>query len=92
MKLLAAVVTISVDEPQDLQKTTQLLGGVFTMLTDPNLEVIRAYQMEHQMGGDIVGNMGYVIIDGQGLVRKMEVDPIFGRHADAILGSLRELQ
>ena len=68
-----------------------MLGGVFTMLTDPSLGVIRAYQMEHQMGGDTVGNMGYVIIDGQGLVRKMEIDPLFGRHADAIIGSLKEL-
>ena len=84
--------TISVDEPEDLQKINQLLGGTFTLLTDPGLRVIRAYQMEHGMGGTIVGNMGYVIIDGAGRVREMEVDPLFGRHAGKIIESLKGLR
>jgi peroxiredoxin len=92
LKGLAEVVTVSVDEPEDLQKINHLLGGTFTLLTDPGLRVIRAYHMEHKMGGATVGNMGYVIIDGRGVVRKMQVDPLFGRHAEAILGSLRELK
>jgi hypothetical protein len=33
----------------------QLLGGAFTLLSDPNLEAISAYQMEHRMGGAAIG-------------------------------------
>ena len=89
---LAEVVAISVDPPSESRKLDQLLNGVFHMLSDPELKVIRAYQMEHQMGRETVGNMGYVVIDGKGLVRKIAVDPLFGRHADVILQSLREIQ
>ncbi len=83
---------ISVDPLRESRKLDQLLNGAFTLLSDPELRVIRPFLMEHQMGGETVGNMGYVIIDGSGVVRELKVDPLFGRHADAILGSLRELQ
>ena len=86
------MVAISVDPPSELQKLDQLLNRVFPLLSDLDLKVIRAYQMEHQMGGDTVGNMGYVIIDGKGQVIKIAFDPLFGRHADVILQSLKERQ
>ncbi|MBI4328626.1 MAG: redoxin domain-containing protein [Chloroflexi bacterium] len=88
---LADVVAISVDAPIDVQKANQLLGGAFPLLSDPELRVISAYQMRHAMGGLTVGNMGYVIIDGRGVVREVVVDPVFGWHADAILQSLKSL-
>jgi alkyl hydroperoxide reductase subunit AhpC len=62
------------------------------MLSDPDLRVIRPYKMEHEMGGVTVGDMGYVIIDREGRIRKHAADPLFGRSADAILQSLRGLQ
>ena len=92
LKQSAEVVAISVDPPSESRKLDQLLNGAFHLLGDPDLRVISAYQMRHQMGSGTVGNMGYVIIDGRGVVRKTEVDPLFGRHAEVILGSLRELQ
>jgi peroxiredoxin len=92
LKGLAEVVAVSTDNILDQQKLNQLLGGAFPLLSDPGLQVISAYQMRHQMGSETVGNMGYVIIDGRGVVRKIAVDPLFGRHADAILGSLRGIQ
>ena len=86
------MVAISVDPPSESQKLDRLLNRVFPLLSDPELKVISAYRMEHQMGGATVGNMGYAIIDREGRVRKNEVDPLFGRRANAILQSLRELQ
>ncbi len=83
---------ISVDSPQESRKLDQLLGGAFTLVSDPKLRVIRPFLMEHQMGSETVANMGYVIIDGQGLVRKITVDPLFGRHADIIIQALKGLQ
>ena len=92
MKGLAKVVAISTDEAAESKKLDHLLEKAFPLLSDPDLKVINAYQMRHNMGGITVGNMGYAIIDRQGRVKKVEVDPLFGRHAEAILGSLRELQ
>lgn len=86
------MVAVSTDKTPDQQKLDQLLGGTFTLLSDPGLQVISAYQMRHQMGSETVGNMGYVIVDGRGVVRKIAVDPLFGRHSDAILEFLRGLQ
>ena len=83
---------ISVDPPSESRKMYQLLDGAFHLLGDPDLRVISAYQMRHQMGSGTVGNMGYAIIDRQGQVRKLEVDGAFGQHAEVILGSLRKLQ
>jgi peroxiredoxin len=91
LKQLAEVVAISADEQEEVQKMDQLLGGAFTLLSDPNLEAISAYQMEHRMGGATIGNMGYAIIDENGNLRKVAVDPLFGHHADDILESLRSL-
>lgn len=70
----------------------QLLGKPFPLLVDPDLKVIKAYGMAHDMGGTTVGNMGYVIIDSAGKVRVQAVDPLFGQHADVILRSLKDLQ
>jgi peroxiredoxin len=89
LKQLAEVVAISAEEPEEVQKMDQLLGGAFTLLSDPNLEAISAYQMEHGMGGATIGNMGYAIIDENGNLRKVAVDPLFGHHADDILASLK---
>jgi peroxiredoxin len=92
LKGLANVVAVSTDPPSESRKLDELLNGTFPLLSDPRLQVISAYQMRHQMGSETVGNMGYVIIDGRGVVRKIAVDPLFGRHSDAIIGSLRGLQ
>ena len=91
MKGLANVVAISTDGDEESFKLNHLLEGAFPLLSDPGLEVINAYQMRHNMGGMTVGNMGYAIIDGRGVVRNIEVDPLFGRHSDVILQSLKKL-
>jgi len=92
LKQLAEVAAISTDPPSESRKTDRLLGSALPVLSDPDLKVIRAYKMEHNMGGETVGNMGYVIVDARGVVRQAVVDPLFGRHADAILKSLRGQQ
>lgn len=69
----------------------ELLGGAIPLLGDPSLEVIKAYRMEHSMGAETIGSMGYVIIDRQGVVRKIAIDPSFGQHSETILQELRAL-
>lgn len=69
----------------------QLLNGAFPLLRDPDLRAIGAYQMEHEMGGSVMGNMGYAIIDKSGVVRAIEVDPLFGRNVEIIIETLQGL-
>lgn len=85
------MVAISTDAPEESKKLDRLLEGAFPLVSDPDLKVINAFQMRHQMGSMTVGNMGYAIIDRQGQVRKVEVDGAFGRHADTIIQSLKVL-
>jgi peroxiredoxin len=92
LKGLAEVAAISVDPPSESQKLDELLDSAFPLLGDSSLRVISSYQMRHQMGGETVGNMGYVIIDETGLVRQLVVDPLFGRHAAKIIESLKGIQ
>lgn len=83
---------ISVDPPQESRKLNQLLNGTFPLLSDPSLRVISAYGMLHQMGSSTVGNMGYAIVDGSGVLRHRAEDPLFGRRADEILAKLQALK
>jgi peroxiredoxin len=92
LKGLAEVVAISTDAAEESKKMDYLLDRAFPLISDPDLKVINAYQMRHDMGSMTVGNMGYAIIDRQGQLRKLEVDGAFGRHADVILQSLKGLQ
>ena len=92
LKQLAEVVAISVEDQEQTQKMDQLLGGAFTLLRDPDLEVIRAYRMEHRMGSSTIANMGYAIIDRNGTLTEVAVDPLFGRHADDIIDTLKNLK
>lgn len=85
----AEVVAISVDPPEEMAKMHELLGRNITLLTDPDLRVIGAFQMQHSMGGATIGNMGYAIVDRSGTVRTAVVDPLFGRNVDEILRVLQ---
>ena len=85
------MVAISVDPPSESKQTDALLNGAFPLLQDAELKVIHTYGMEHSMGGMIYGNMGYVIIDRQGIVRSIAIDPSFGHHADTILDMLKTI-
>jgi len=91
LKGLADIVAISVDLPLESRKTDQLLDRAFPLLGDPDLKVINSYGMQHDMGSETIGNMGYVIIDAEGKLRKKQVDPLFGAHADDIINELRNL-
>lgn len=86
------MVAISVDPPSEGAKTTASIESAFPVLGDSRKLVISSYGIEHQMGTETVANMGYVIVDGAGLVRHRVVDPSFGQHANEILAKLRALK
>jgi len=81
------LLAISIDPPEESVKTDALIEGKFRLLGDPDLKVIRAYQIE--MPGGAMANMGYVLVDGQGKIRKRQIDPVFGLHLDQMLEALK---
>ena len=71
-----------------------LISDAYPLLRDGDLRVIRSYGMQMMQGmnmGDPMGDMGYVIIDRQGVVRKIANDPSFGHHEPEILAELKAL-
>ena len=81
------LLAISIDPPEESAKTDALIEGKFRMLGNPDLKVIRAYQMEMPGGG--MANMGYVLVDGKGKIRKRQVDPVFGFHFEQMIEALK---
>jgi peroxiredoxin len=66
------VVAISVDPPEINRRHTQKLGFTFTFLSDPDAQVIRAYDLLHRGAGPKgtdVARPGEFLIDSNGIVR-----------------------
>jgi peroxiredoxin len=80
------VLALSIDGPTLAAQTASRLGLHFPLLSDPLAQVIRQYRMfDPPMS---MAQMGYVLIDGHGLVLAREVDASFGTHSAAILQRL----
>jgi len=84
----AAVLGISIDTPEEAARLTRELGLPFPILSDPAMEVIRAYRMKAQ--GMEMADMGYVIIDKQGRIRARQIDRQFGERVGAMVQALRQ--
>ena len=83
----AAVLAMSMDTPDQASRLAQDLNLGFPVLSDPNMGIVRVYGMfGKQMK---MPEMGYTVIDKQGLIRTEEVDRQFGEHANDILKALR---
>jgi len=91
------VVGISVDTGDRAQQVVRQTGATFPLLADPNLSVTRQFDMHlraHWPMG-MMGNfpeMGFVIVDGKGIIRAQRVDLLFGQTAIGILPILQELK
>ena len=73
----AAVLAISRDTTEAQARMAREIGLSFPVLSDPSMEVIRAYRMKGE--GMEMADLGYVIIDKQGRIR----------HVRSIAGSER---
>jgi peroxiredoxin len=65
-------VAISVDSPEESRKLAQEQGYTFTILSDPNAEVIRRYDLVHAgagEGGKDIARPAEFLIDPSGTVR-----------------------
>lgn len=65
-------VAISIDSPEESRKLAQEQGYTFTILSDPNTEVIRRYDLVHAgagEGGKDIARPAEFLIDSSGTVR-----------------------
>ena len=94
---LGDLIAVGYDTPESLKQTQAGSGASFPLLADQDLTVTRLYDMqlrpEWPMGGmGDIPEMGYVIIDGEGILRLQRVDLYFGDSAGQILHMLTGLQ
>ncbi len=90
LKREAAVLAISVDPPSESVKMNQLLNGAFTLISDPELKIIRDYDVEMANMASPMADDWYVIIDKDGQISTRVQDTLFGQHADRILSALKK--
>ncbi|MBI1959027.1 MAG: peroxiredoxin family protein [Candidatus Rokubacteria bacterium] len=84
----AAVLGISIDMPDAAARLAKDLNLPFAILSDPRMEVIRAYGMKGE--GMDMADMGYVVIDKQGRIRARQIDRRFGENVATIVRALRQ--
>ena len=93
----AEILAISTDSPQSLARYKQDNNFNFTLLSDFNKEVIRAYDVmyeEFSLGMRGVAKRAVFVIDAEGIIRYMEVLEAAGHMPDllALQQALRSLQ
>lgn len=86
----AAVFAISIDPPSEATRLAKDLGLPFAILSDPTMEVIRAYEMKG--AGMDMADMGYAVIDREGRLRARRVDREFGDNIGSIARAVRDSQ
>ena len=66
------MLAVSIDPPEQAARLAKDLALPFAILSDPRMDVIRADETKGD-GMDMV-DMGYVLIDKQGLIRTRRID------------------
>lgn len=93
----AEVYVINRDPPAQTAQLRRLSGTTLPILYDENLGAAGQYDMLPKRGQPMgamsgVAQMGFVIIDTQGLIRVQRVDIYFGDHAGQILEIVERLE
>lgn len=86
----AAVFAVSIDRPEVARKLRQDLKLSYPILSDPRMEVTRAYRMKGERME--MSDMGYVIIDRQGLIRARRIDRTFADNLKDVLNILGQVR
>lgn len=90
------MIGMSVDTGNQARQVVQQTGATFPLLSDPDLSVTIQFDMQLRAGWPMGGmggfpEMGYVIVDGKGIIRAQRVDLYFGDAGVQILRWLKEL-
>jgi len=92
----ADIYVINSDAPAASRQLKAISGISVPVLLDPSLAVARQYDLlpkpGQPMGGMTgVAQMGFVIVDGRGIIRVQRADIYFGQHAGQIAEILQRL-
>lgn len=92
----AKVYSINRDMPAQTTQVRQISGTTLPILYDENLEVARQFDFLPKRGQPMGGmsgipQMGFVIIDAQGVIRVQRVDIYYGRDGGQILEIVKSL-
>ena len=79
---------VSIDTPEQTRRIVRVFGLTFPLLSDPGMQVIRAYRMKGE--GMEMADLGYVVIDREGRIRVRRLDREFGDHVELLLHHLRQ--
>jgi len=82
----AAVFAVSIDRPEVAKKLRQDLNLTHPILSDPGMEVTRAYHMKGERME--MSDMGYVIVDRQGMIQGKRIDRTFADNLKDVLDVL----
>jgi peroxiredoxin len=87
---------VNVDSPDNSRWLKESTGISVPVLLDNDLRVSRSYDMDSQAGrpmGGMTGvpTMGFVLIDGEGIIRAMRAHIYFGRDAQWVIDQLNDM-
>ena len=90
------MISINPDTGDHAQQVVQRIRATFPFLSDPDLNVTKQFDMQLREGWPMGGmgsfpEMGYVIVDGKGVIRAQRVDVYFGDASPQILKWLKDL-
>lgn len=90
------MIGISIDTGEQARQVVQQTGATFPLLSDPDLSVTKQFDMQLREGWPMGGmgnfpEMGYMIVDGNGIIRAQRVEIYFGEAAPQILRWLEDL-
>jgi len=90
LRPLADVIAVGADTATSIRQTQSSSKASFPLLRDPNLKVAMMFDMRLRpnwpmgMMGDLP-EMGYVIVDANGIIRAQRVDLNFGDHVNEMM-------
>lgn len=86
----AEVYVVNPDTPENSRRVRQVAGIRLPILLDPGYTIARRFDLPGD-GRPMGGLVGFVVIDGKGIIRVQRVDLDFGSHAGQILDIVRAL-
>jgi len=84
------VLAVSRDDKPFARLMAAMLDSKIPVLSDPSMEMIRAYQMKGE--GMEMADLGYVVIDTKGRIRARKIDRKFGENAQDLIRVLKKLK
>ena len=85
----AEVFAITNDGPEDARRMATEVGLDFPVLSNPSMDVIFRYRMKGERMP--MADMGYVLIDATGRIRRHRIDRRFGEHVADLVESLESM-